>query len=96
MEAIPGMQALISRKALFELASEEDVESRLVRGDGESQPWQMRSGPFKLRALPPVSRPNWTLLVQGVNLHSDAADALLRPGPTGTNVMDVVALLIRG
>jgi len=26
----------------------------------------------------------------------DAADALLRPGPTGTNVMDVVALLIRG
>jgi hydroxypyruvate reductase len=24
-----------------------------------------------------------------------AADALLRPGPTGTNVMDVVALLIR-
>ena len=25
----------------------------------------------------------------------DAADALLRPGPTGTNVMDVVALLIR-
>lgn len=25
----------------------------------------------------------------------DVADALLRPGPTGTNVMDVVALLIR-
>jgi hydroxypyruvate reductase len=25
----------------------------------------------------------------------EAADALLRPGPTGTNVMDVVALLIR-
>ncbi len=25
----------------------------------------------------------------------DAADALLRPGPTGTNVMDIVALLIR-
>jgi hypothetical protein len=24
------------------------------------------------------------------------ADALLRPGPTGTNVMDIVALLIRG
>ncbi|WP_310570135.1 DUF4147 domain-containing protein [Gemmatimonas sp.] len=26
----------------------------------------------------------------------DAAEALLRPGPTGTNVMDVVALYIRG
>ena len=70
-QAIPGMQALLSRKALFALASEEDVESRLVSGDGGSQPWQMRSGPFKPRALPPVSRPNWTLLVQGVDLHVD-------------------------
>ena len=58
-QAIPGMQALLSRKELFALASEEDVESRLVSGDGATQPWQMRSGPFKPRALPPVSRPNW-------------------------------------
>ena len=29
----------------------------------------MRNGPFKPRALPSVSRPNWTLLVQGVDLH---------------------------
>ncbi len=71
-QAIPGMQALISRKALFELASEEDVESRLVSGDGESQPWQMRRGPFKPRGLPPLSRTHWTLLVQGVDLHVDA------------------------
>lgn len=71
-QAIPGMQALLSRKELFALASEEDVESRLVSGDGATQPWQMRSGPFKPRALPPVSRPNWTLLVQGVDLHVDA------------------------
>ena len=71
-QAIPGMQALLSRKELFELASEQDVESRLVSGDGDAQPWQMRNGPFKLRALPPVSRPNWTLLVQGVDLHVDA------------------------
>ena len=68
-QAIPGMQALLSRKELFELASEQDVESRLVSGDGDAQPWQMRNGPFKPRALPPVSRPNWTLLVQGVDLH---------------------------
>ncbi|MEI6483138.1 MAG: cupin domain-containing protein, partial [Betaproteobacteria bacterium] len=71
-QAIPGMQALLSRKELFELASEQDVESRLVSGDGDAQPWQMRNGPFKPRALPPVSRPNWTLLVQGVDLHVDA------------------------
>ena len=71
-QAIPGMQALLSRKELFELASEQDVESRLVSGDGDAQPWQMRNGPFKPRALPSVSRPNWTLLVQGVDLHVDA------------------------
>ena len=71
-QAIPGMQALLSRKELFELASEQDVESRLVSGDGDAQPWQMRNGPLKPRALPPVSRPNWTLLVQGVDLHVDA------------------------
>ena len=71
-QAIPGMQALLSRKELFELASEQDVESRLVSGDGDAQPWQMRNGPFKPRALPPVSRPNWTLLLQGVDLHVDA------------------------
>ena len=71
-QAIPGMQALLSRKDLFALASNEDVESRLVSGDGESQTWQMRRGPFKPRALPPLSRPHWTLLVQGVDLHVDA------------------------
>ena len=71
-QAIPGMQTLISRKALFELATLQDVESRLISGDGESQPWQMRRGPFKPRGLPPLSRTHWTLLVQGVDLHVDA------------------------
>ena len=71
-QAIPGMQPLLSRKALFELAAEQDVESRLISGDGETQPWQMRRGPFKPRALPPLSRTHWTLLVQGVDLHVDA------------------------
>jgi 50S ribosomal protein L16 3-hydroxylase len=75
-QAIPGMQALLSRKELFELASEQDVESRLVSGDGDAQPWRMQHGPFKPRALPPLSRPNWTLLVQGVDLHLDEFAAL--------------------
>jgi 50S ribosomal protein L16 3-hydroxylase len=71
-QAIPGMQALLSRKDLFALASNEDVESRLVSGDGDSRPWQMRRGPFKSRALPPLTQPHWTLLVQGVDLHVGA------------------------
>ena len=71
-QALPNMQPLLSRKQLFELAADDQVESRLVSGDGVSQPWQMRHGPFKPRALPPLQQPHWTLLVQGVDLHVDA------------------------
>jgi 50S ribosomal protein L16 3-hydroxylase len=38
----------------------------------------MRRGPFARRALPPLSQPNWTLLVQGLDLHNDAAHALMQ------------------
>jgi 50S ribosomal protein L16 3-hydroxylase len=71
-QAIPNMQPLITRQALFELAAQSDVESRLVTGDGVRQPWQLRSGPFKPRQLPALKLSHWTLLVQGADLHSDA------------------------
>ncbi len=71
-QAIPQMQPLITRRELFELAALQDVESRLVLGDGVKQPWQMRRGPFKTRHLPALKQPHWTLLVQGVDLHHDA------------------------
>ena len=41
-QAIPGMQPLIAREALFELAQQHDVESRLVRGNGLAEPWQLQ------------------------------------------------------
>ena len=71
-QAIPNMQPLITRQALFELAAQSDVESRLVTGDGFQQPWQLRTGPFKPRQLPALKLSHWTLLVQGADLHSDA------------------------
>jgi 50S ribosomal protein L16 3-hydroxylase len=37
----------------------------------------MARGPFGRRALPPLNRPNWSLLVQGVDLHDDRIRALL-------------------
>jgi 50S ribosomal protein L16 3-hydroxylase len=74
--AIPGMQPILERQALFALAAREEVESRLVaQEDGR---WRLRRGPLPRRALPPVARPGWTLLVQGVDLHEPAAHALLR------------------
>ena len=74
--AVPGMVPLLQRAELFELAARDEVESRLVLQERGS--WRMRRGPFPRRALPPLTQPGWTLLVQGVDLHHDRAHALLQ------------------
>ena len=74
--AMPGFTGMFDRASLEKLAQRDDVESRLIvstRGR-----FTLAHGPFRradFRALPARG---WTLLVQGLNLHSDAADALLR------------------
>jgi 50S ribosomal protein L16 3-hydroxylase len=73
--AWPGVQPPVDRHTLFELAARDGVESRLVARDGER--WVLRRGPLPRRALPPLARPRWTLLVQGLDLHVDAARAML-------------------
>jgi len=73
-QAIPNFKAPLSAESLFELASKEEVESRLITHF--EQNWQMQNGPIS--RLPARSQREWTLLLQGVNLHHDAADALLR------------------
>src|SRR6185436_3025229 len=75
-QAIPAFGDLFSRARLFALASRDDVESRIVVRARSR--FTVAHGPFRradFRALPARG---WTLLIQGVNLHSDAADALLR------------------
>ena len=69
-QAIPNMQSLLSRSALFELAARDDVQSRLVIQQAASakQPWRLRHGPFTRRGLPPLKQPGWTLLVQSVDM----------------------------
>ena len=76
-QAVPDMKPLLSRQALLSLAALPEVESRLVTGNIKTKAWTFRHGPFKPRSLPPLSRPHWTLLVQGVDLH-DAQVAALR------------------
>ncbi|OOG56102.1 cupin domain-containing protein [Polaromonas sp. C04] len=76
LAGMAGFAALLDRAALFALAGGDDVESRLVTQG--SKGWRMRSGPFRRRALPPLGQPGWTLLVQGVDLHVDAAYELLQ------------------
>jgi len=78
-QAIPGFQPLLARSELFELAGREEVESRLVtlqRRAGREH-WSLQRGPFARRALPALKAPDWTLLVQGVDLHSDTVHALM-------------------
>ncbi|MCB1959555.1 MAG: cupin domain-containing protein [Rhodocyclaceae bacterium] len=73
--AVPGFKGVISNEALFKLARHADVESRLVRQD--TQGWELRHGPQRAADLRRQGAP-WTVLVQGVNLWDDAADALMR------------------
>lgn len=74
-QAWPGVMPPLNRSALFELASREDVESRLVRRRGDE--WVLRHGPLPRRALPPIRQREWTLLLQGLDLHLPAAREML-------------------
>ena len=81
-QAIPGFKPLLDRADLFDLAAQEGVESRLVmqnssRAARAGATWQLKHGPFSRRALPALKQPGWTLLVQGVDLHVNAAHELL-------------------
>jgi 50S ribosomal protein L16 3-hydroxylase len=78
-QAWPGVVPPIGRAALFDLAGAEGVESRLLtRFDGpQDQGMRLRHGPFARRSLPPVGKPNWTLLLQGLDLHWQAAHEML-------------------
>lgn len=73
-QAIPGFKAPLPRGELFDLAAQEDVESRLVTLEHRrgKEHWTLQRGPFARRSLPALKTPEWTLLVQGVDLHSDA------------------------
>lgn len=74
-QAIPDIAAPLSRDELFELADQDEVESRLITHFRNK--WQLEHGPFAADELPSVKQRAWTLLVQGVDLHNDRARALL-------------------
>ncbi len=76
-QAFPGLVPPVTARELFALAGRDDVESRLVT-QGGPRGWQLRHGPLPRAAIPPARRPGWTLLVQGVDLHVEAAHRLLQ------------------
>ena len=74
--AFPDFQPLLTRQQLFAMASDEAVESRLIVH--QSKGWSLKHGPFGPRAFPPLKQARWSLLVQGVDLHLNAAHELLQ------------------
>jgi len=75
-QAIPDMQALIDRTSLLEMVESEEVESRLItRKNGQ---WHLKKGPMNRRTLPSLKTPDWTVLIQGVDLHNEAIHDLLQ------------------
>lgn len=75
-QAIPNFQPPVLRSEMFALAAQESVESRLVQQIKGG--WKLRHGPFARRSLPAMSQREWTLLVQGVDLHNDAVHQLMQ------------------
>jgi 50S ribosomal protein L16 3-hydroxylase len=75
-QAIPGFVPFLSRPALFKLAAQEQVESRVIVQHDKG--WTLKHGPVPPKTLPPLSKPGWTLLVQGVDLHEPAGHELLQ------------------
>ena len=73
--ALADFPGVIAKRALFALAARDDVESRLVERRG--QRWKVAHGPLPLQRLR-SARGAWTLLVNGVNYYSAAAERLLR------------------
>jgi 50S ribosomal protein L16 3-hydroxylase len=71
--ALQDLSSIIDRRGLMTLAARDDVESRIVERRGTRQ--KTLHGPF--RRLKARSS-SWTVLVNGVNLHVPAADALLQ------------------
>ena len=75
-QAIPNFQPPVLRPEMFALAVQESVESRLVQQIKGG--WKLRHGPCARRSLPAMSQREWTLLVQGVDLHNDAVHQLMQ------------------
>ncbi len=75
-QAISDMKPLIDRPSLLDMVESEEVESRLIVRQGEK--WTLKKGPLSRKSLPSLKTPDWTVLIQGVDLHHDAVHGLLQ------------------
>ena len=74
-QALPGVVPPLTRAAMFAMAEQDDVDSRLIVS--KQNKWSLKHGPLTRRQLPPLAQRGWTLLLQGVDLQVAAAHQLL-------------------
>ena len=58
------------------MVEHEEVESRQIVRKGAQ--WTLKKGPMARKSLPSLKTPDWTVLIQGVDLHNDAVHELLQ------------------
>jgi len=75
-QAISGFSGTVQTSEIFRLATRDDVESRLIRGNGARR--SLVHGPFRASEIRSLPRKHWTILVQGLNLHHEGTEELLR------------------
>lgn len=68
----------ISRDELGGLAIEEDVTSRIILKESETQ-WHCRQGPFQQSELEELPAKDWTLLVSDIEKHLPELQAWIKP-----------------
>jgi 50S ribosomal protein L16 3-hydroxylase len=72
--AVPDFKPLLEEKELLAMAANDEVESRLVEQTAKG--WRLTQGPVE--KPPGIKKKDWTLLVQGVDLHAQAVHELLQ------------------
>ncbi|HKJ96105.1 MAG TPA: cupin domain-containing protein, partial [Gammaproteobacteria bacterium] len=77
--ALPQLAGIIDPEELAGLACEPDVASRIVRGDGEHEPFTLEHGPFSEQQFRALPERDWTVLVQDVEKHLPEMAGILAP-----------------
>jgi 50S ribosomal protein L16 3-hydroxylase len=72
-QALPGIKPPVATATLRKMAKDDQVQTRLIWQ--EAGQWHLEHGPFA--RLPSARQPNWTLLLQSLDIHDDAASALM-------------------
>ncbi len=73
--AVPIEQLQVGPSTLLELATQPDVESRVVRQRNDT--WELHPGPLASEALDRLGKQNWTVLVSDLDEHLPALQPLL-------------------